>query len=63
MARWRPLLLGGTIEAPDLRAAELIMVQRHGQDAVFCISQLELDEIRAERQAGNRRKRIPPGDA
>lgn len=57
MARWRPLLPGPLIEAPDRGAAELIAAQRHGQECLHVISQLELEEMRAERQAGNRRRR------
>lgn len=62
MARWRPLLLGNTIEAPDLRSAEMLAAQRHGADAIYCISQLELEEILRERQIGNRRRAIGEGE-
>lgn len=62
MARWRPLLPGPVIEAPDRHAAELVACQRHGQEVLHVISQLELEEMRAERQAGNRRRKLLEDD-
>lgn len=57
MARFHPLLPGPVIEAPDLKSAEVIAAQRHGREYIEVRSALELEELRGEREAGNRRRK------